>query len=134
MSGQGLRNLALELFRYKFLTELYIASNKLTRLPKQIGELRQLKHLDASYNQISELPPELGMCTYLKQLLLFNNNIQTLPTELGSLHMLEMLGIDGNPLHSDVKQEIVDKGTKNLINWLRESAHRKCSVNTFGTK
>lgn len=123
MSGQGLRNLALELFRYTFLTELYIASNKLTRLPKQIGELRQLKHLDASYNQISELPPELGMCTYLKQLLLFNNNIQTVPTELGSLHMLEMLGIDGNPLHGEVKQEIMEKGTKNLINWLRESAH-----------
>jgi CCR4-NOT transcription complex subunit 6 len=122
MSGQGLRNLAPELFRYKFLTELYIASNKLTVLPKQVGELRQLRHLDASYNQISELPPELGMCTYLKQLLLFHNNIQTLPAQLGSLHMLEMLGVDGNPLHSEVKQEIMEKGTKNLINWLRESA------------
>ncbi|CAH0038502.1 unnamed protein product [Clonostachys rhizophaga] len=120
MSGQGLRNLATELFRYSFLNELYIASNKLTRLPKQIGELRQLRHLDASYNQISELPAELGMCTYLKQLLLFNNNITELPFELGSLHMLEMLGIEGNPLHTDVKQEIMEKGTKSLINALKE--------------
>jgi len=122
MSGQGLRNLAPELFRYTFLNELYIASNKLTRLPKQIGELRQLRHLDASYNQITELPAELGMCTYLKQLLLFNNNIHALPTELGSLHMLDMLGIEGNPLLGEVKQEIMEKGTKSLINYLKETA------------
>ncbi|KAH6889758.1 Endonuclease/exonuclease/phosphatase [Thelonectria olida] len=122
MSGQGLRNLAPELFKYHFLNELYIASNKLTRLPKEIGELRQLRHLDASYNQISELPPELGMCTYLKQLLLFNNNIQELPFELGSLHLLEMLGIEGNPLDANVKQEVMEKGTKSLISTLREGA------------
>ncbi|KAK7422565.1 Glucose-repressible alcohol dehydrogenase transcriptional effector [Neonectria punicea] len=122
MSGQGLRNLAPELFKYQFLNELYIASNKLTRLPKEIGELRQLRHLDASFNQISELPPELGMCTYLKQLLLFNNQIQELPFELGSLHLLEMLGIEGNPLEPNVKQEIMEKGTKSMINALREGA------------
>ncbi|EQL00969.1 hypothetical protein G6O67_005053 [Ophiocordyceps sinensis] len=122
MSGQGLRNLAPELFRYRFLNELYIASNKLTRLPKEIGELRQLRHLDASFNQISELPPELGMCTYLKQLLLFNNNIPELPFELGSLHLLDMLGIEGNPLEPNLKQEIMEKGTKSLINALREGA------------
>ncbi|KAF7562829.1 hypothetical protein G7046_g1298 [Stylonectria norvegica] len=122
MSGQGLRNLALELFSYRFLNELYIASNKLSRLPKEIGELRQLRHLDASYNQISELPPELGMCTYLKQLLLFNNNVQELPYELGSLHLLETIGLEGNPLDTNLKQELMEKGTKSIINALREGA------------
>lgn len=122
MSGQGLRNLAPELFRYEFLNELYISSNKLTRLPKEIGDLRQLRHLDASYNQISELPPELGMCTYLKQLLLFNNTISDLPFELGSLHLLDMLGVEGNPLDPNLKQELMEKGTKSLINALREGA------------
>lgn len=62
------------------------------------------------------------MCTYLKQLLLFNNNISELPYELGSLHMLDMLGIEGNPLDGGMKQEIMDKGTRSLINALRESA------------
>lgn len=122
MSGQGLRNLAPELFQYKFLNELFIASNKLVRLPKLIGELRQLRHLDASYNQISELPAELGMCTYLKTLLLFNNEIRDLPFELGSLHQLEMLGIEGNPLDPGWKQEIMEKGTKSVINALKEGA------------
>jgi CCR4-NOT transcription complex subunit 6 len=122
MSGQGLRNLAPELFRYQFLNELFLPSNKLTRLPKEIGELRQLRYLDCSFNQLSDLPPELGMCTYLKHLLLFNNNIQELPYELGSLHLLEMLGIEGNPLDPNVKQEIMEKGTKSLVNALRENA------------
>ncbi|KFA69208.1 hypothetical protein S40285_00057 [Stachybotrys chlorohalonatus IBT 40285] len=122
MSGQGLRNLSPELFRYQFLMELYIASNKLTRLPKEIGELRQLRHLDASFNQITEIPPELGMCTFLKQLLLFNNNIQELPFELGSLHLLEVIGIEGNPLDPSMKQELMEKGTKSLVNALREGA------------
>lgn len=122
MSGQGLRNLAPALFRYQFLGELYIASNKLSRLPKQIGDLRQLKHLDVSFNQLTEIPPELGMCTFLKQLLLFNNNIQELPYEMGSLHMLDVLGIEGNPLESSVKSEIMEKGTRSLITAFRENA------------
>lgn len=125
MSGQGLRNLAPELFKYKFLNELFIASNKLTRLPNAIGELRALRHLDASFNQIIEIPPEIGMCTYLKNLLLFNNNIQTLPNELGSLHLLEMLGIEGNPLDADVKHKIMEEGTKSLIHTLKENTPSK---------
>ncbi|CAK7265570.1 Glucose-repressible alcohol dehydrogenase transcriptional effector [Sporothrix epigloea] len=120
LSGQGLRALSPQLFCYEFLQELYISSNKLTTLPAAIGSLRQLRILEASHNQISELPPELGMCTFLKQLLLFNNNIRTLPCEIGSLHMLETLGIEGNPLDPELKKEIMDKGTKSLITYLRE--------------
>lgn len=132
LSGQGLRNLAPELFRYKFLSQLYIASNRLARVPKQIGELRQLTHLDLSYNQITDLPPELGMCTYLKKLLLFNNNITELPVELGSLHQLDMLGIEGNPLREQMRDEIVKNGTKSFINYLREAAPRKSARPCLG--
>ena len=125
LSGQGLRVLSTALFRYTFLTELYVASNKITYLPPTIGHLRLLKHLDASSNQLTQLPPELGMCVYLKNLLLFDNNIQTLPNELGSLFQLEMLGIEGNPLDQAMKQAIMEKGTKSLINELRESTPSK---------
>ncbi|KAL2134573.1 hypothetical protein VTI74DRAFT_11467 [Chaetomium olivicolor] len=118
MSGQGLRVLAPPLFAYEFLQELYIASNKLTYLPAEIGRLRQLRHLDASHNLISELPPEIGMCTPLETLYLFNNQIRDLPTELGSLHKLEMLGLEGNPLNSKLKEEFMAGSTKSLINRL----------------
>lgn len=125
LSGQGLRAISSALFSYTFLQELYIASNKLSSLPPAIGELRQLTLLEASYNQISELPPEIGMCTQLKSLFLFENNIRTLPFELGSLSLLEMLGVEGNPLNADLKQEIMERGTKSLISLLREQAPGK---------
>ncbi|KAK0636379.1 glucose-repressible alcohol dehydrogenase transcriptional effector [Bombardia bombarda] len=122
MSGQGLRVLAPALFNYEFLQDLYIASNQLPYLPSQIGRLRHLRLLEASNNQISELPPEIGMCTNLKQLLLFDNQIRELPFELGSLYLLEILGIEGNPLNPVWKQEIMERGTKSLVNTLLEQA------------
>ncbi|MDA4133923.1 MAG: leucine-rich repeat domain-containing protein [Thaumarchaeota archaeon] len=125
MSGQGLRSLSPALFSYIFLQELFIASNKLTFLPSSIGQLRQLRQLEASNNQIKELPPEIGMCSCLKNLLLFDNNIETLPFEVGSLYMLEVLGIEGNPLNQTLKQEIIERGTKSLVNLLREQAPGK---------
>ncbi|TAQ84891.1 hypothetical protein B7494_g6779 [Chlorociboria aeruginascens] len=120
LSGQGLRVLGMPLFNYTFLNELYVASNKITRLPAAIGELRQLRHLDASNNLLTELPAELGMCVYLKQLLLFDNAVRVLPHELGSLYQLEMLGIEGNPLENSTRQEIMERGTKSLIHQLKE--------------
>ena len=122
ISGQGLRVLTAPLFAYTFLNELYIASNKITHIPASIGKLRQLRYLDASNNQLADLPPEIGMCVYLKHLLLFDNQLHTLPNELGSLYQLEMLGIEGNPLDSALKREIMDNGTKSLILHLREAA------------
>jgi len=126
LSGHMLRSLAAKAFKYTFLQELYIASNKLTRLPPAIGKLRALTYLDVSFNQLTELPAELGMCTYLKTLLVFNNKLMAVPHELGSLHLLEMLGIEGNPnFNPDLKAEIAEKGTKSLITYLRESSPSK---------
>ncbi|XXH00044.1 hypothetical protein Hte_006385 [Hypoxylon texense] len=122
-SGQGLKNISVMLFdHYAFLTELYLASNSLTHLPSEIGQLRSLRYLDVSNNQLTTLPPELGMCTPLRQLLLYNNLIQTIPSELGALHFLELLGVQGNPLESDLKQKLMDEGTKALIAHLKEQA------------
>lgn len=122
LSGLGLRVLAPSLFNYKFLTDLYVASNKISQLPTAVRHLRFLKHLDVSNNQLVELPAELGMCMFLRELLLFDNHIRTLPFELGSLYQLEMLGIEGNPLDPYMKEEIMERGTKALINRLREEA------------
>lgn len=126
MSGQGLRNLSIELFdHYAFLTELYLASNKLTHLPAALGQLRHLTLLELSHNQITEIPAELGMCTSLKQLFLFDNQIRILPFELGSLFQLEILGVEGNPLDQEIKQLLMESGTKSLIANLREQGPGK---------
>lgn len=132
MSGQGLKNVSAPLFdQYQFLTEVYLSSNHLTSLPPAIGQLRSLRLLDVSHNQLTHLPPELGMCTPLRQLLLFNNLIRDIPCELGALHFLELLGIQGNPLDSDIKAKIMEEGTKEFINYLKENAPGTSARNPF---
>ncbi|KAL8897223.1 MAG: hypothetical protein Q9207_007319 [Kuettlingeria erythrocarpa] len=122
LSGQGLRALSPALFSdYKFLGKLYIDNNRLTRLDPSLGRLRGLTHLDASNNQLSEIPEEIGMLVNLKSLLLFHNRIQSLPSEIGYLHKLEMLGVEGNPLEDDLKEEIIRSGSKALVTHLREN-------------
>jgi CCR4-NOT transcription complex subunit 6 len=126
ISGQGIRVISPALFNFDFLSELYLSSNKLTKLPASIGQLRNLRHIDVSNNQLSNLPPELGMCVCLERILVFDNRLHTLPFELGYLHNLEMLGIEGNKdLDQDLRQMIMDNGTVALITHLRENAPGK---------
>ncbi|KAI4217140.1 MAG: hypothetical protein LQ351_000449 [Letrouitia transgressa] len=126
LSGQGLRAISPSLFSdYMFLGKLFIDNNRLTRLHPAIGQLRVLVHLDASNNQISEVPEEIGMLVNLKALLLFDNNIHSLPYGIGHLFKLDMLGVEGNPLDEDLKEEIVQNGTKALVTRLRESTAGK---------
>ena len=120
--GQKLRNVSPALFDYTFLDTLYLNSNKIRHIPPAIGRLRNLTCLDLSLNEISELPPEIGVLVKLKDLLLFDNRIETLPYEMGSLYQLEMLGIEGNPLNEELKTIVVEHGTSELIQHLRENA------------
>ena len=122
MSGQGIRNLSPSLFHnYEFLDKLFIDSNKLTSLPHEIGQLRNLSILDASNNHLTELPETIGMLVNLKELLVFDNNITTLPCEIGYLYRLDLLGIEGNPLDEDLKDMIVSHGTKALVVHIRDN-------------
>ncbi|KAI4103555.1 MAG: hypothetical protein L6R37_003772 [Teloschistes peruensis] len=122
LSGQGLRALSPSLFSdYMFLGKLFIDNNRLTRLDPSLGSLRSLTHLDASNNQLVDVPEEIGMLVNLKSLLLFDNNIRSLPNEIGYLYKLEMLGVEGNPLDEDMKDEIIRKGSRALVTHLRES-------------
>ena len=126
LSGQGLRAVAPTLFSaYTFLDKLYIDNNKITHLPPTIGRLKNLSLLNASNNELSELPEEIGMLVNLRSLLVFDNNLHTLPFEIGYLYQLETLGIEGNPLNDDLKAEIVQNGTRSLVNHLRENNEGK---------
>ncbi|KAK4047702.1 Glucose-repressible alcohol dehydrogenase transcriptional effector [Microbotryomycetes sp. JL201] len=121
MGGMALKNLALELFRYTFLTTLYVPHNALTTLPSAISQLVNLTLLDASSNKLATLPVELGLLTRLQNLYLFDNHLQTLPPELGTLHQLETLGIEGNPLPDSIRSLLEKEGTPGLIAYLRDS-------------
>ena len=121
MGGMNLRNISDSLFRYAFLTTLYIPHNSLTTLSPEISQLSNLTLLDASSNKLSSVPPELGMLTRLRDLLLFDNNLSSLPPELGTLHQLETLGVEGNPLQDSLRTLIQKEGTSAMIAYLRDS-------------
>lgn len=121
MGGMHLRNLSAELFRYTFLTTLYVPHNNLTSLPSALSTLAHLILLDASGNKLASIPPELGMLTSLRELLLFDNQLTTLPPELGTLHQLDILGIEGNPLPDNLRSLMEKEGTSGLIAYLRDS-------------
>ncbi|MCO5585333.1 hypothetical protein L7F22_039266 [Adiantum nelumboides] len=121
MGGLGLKNIAKELYRYTFLTSLFINHNALTSLASDIVQLRHLTILDVSGNKLNSLPPEMGMLTSLKELFLFDNNLVTLPPELGTLYQLETLGIEGNPMQENLRQLIQKEGTQALVAFLRDS-------------
>lgn len=121
MGGMNLKNLSPALFRYDFLTTLYIPHNALAELPPAICKLNNLTLLDASSNKLATLPAELGLLTHLRELFLFDNHLTNLPPQLGTLHLLETLGIEGNPLPETLRSLIEKDGTSALIAYLRDS-------------
>lgn len=121
IGGMHLKNLSPELFRYSFLTTLYIPHNALSELPVAISKLTHLTHLDASSNKLTSVPPELGLLTRLRELYLFDNHLTSLPPQLGTLHLLDTLGIEGNPLPDTLRSLVEKDGTSGLISYLRDS-------------
>jgi CCR4-NOT transcription complex subunit 6 len=120
MGGLGLKHLSTQLFRYEFLTTIYLNHNQLAYLPPDIAKLRHLSKLDCSGNNISALPTTIGQLVSLKQLLVYDNQLVTLPNEVGMLYQLETLGWEGNPLQNDLQALLLSEGTHGLINSLRE--------------
>ncbi|PWN47969.1 hypothetical protein IE53DRAFT_320259 [Violaceomyces palustris] len=121
MGGLSLKNVSAEVFRYSFLTSLFINHNALSTISPDIVKLKNLTVLDASGNNLVSIPPELGMLTSLRELFLFDNNLVTLPPELGTLHQLELLGIEGNPLQENLRSLAQREGTQAVIQYLRDS-------------
>ncbi|ODQ78636.1 hypothetical protein BABINDRAFT_51437 [Babjeviella inositovora NRRL Y-12698] len=122
LGGQGVMSLSPNLFRYSFLTRLYLCNNKLTAIPEAVSKLKNLSVLDLSNNQISTLPAEMGTLFRLKYLYLFDNQINQIPFEFGNLFKLEFLGIEGNPLDLDTAKLLAERGTARLILHLRDNA------------
>jgi CCR4-NOT transcription complex subunit 6 len=121
MGGMNLKKLGPELFRYSFLTTLYVPHNNLTSIPPCVSSLVNLVHLDASSNKLISLPPEMGMLTQLSDLFVFDNLLTSLPPELGTLYNLDRIGIEGNPLPETLRSLLEKEGTQSLIAFLRDS-------------
>ena len=95
------------------LVELNIVSNPLSsnrlsgNIPRELGGLSALKHLNLSRNELSgSIPPELGNLTELETLELAGNELSgSIPPELGNLTELETLELAGNELSGSIPPE-----------------------------
>ena len=123
MGGMLISNLSSMVFRYDFLTCLYLNHNNLRVISPEISALKHLAVLNLTANKLTAVPSELGLVVSLKELLLFDNQISYLPFELGQLYQLEILGLEGNPLNEALAKMIHNDGTKAVIMHFRENCN-----------
>ncbi len=95
----------------KNLEELYIDGNSIKVLPKSIGELTSLKILSCKENLLKELPSTICNLENLKTINLFHNQINKLPKNFGRLKRLEYLDLAHNNIHS-LPQSFGELGNK----------------------
>jgi Leucine-rich repeat (LRR) protein len=97
LSNRGLTSIPSYVFDQTNLEELNISHNFLTgAIQSQIGQLKNLKVLNASYNQMTGVPAEVGQLQNLQVLDLSYNQLTGLPNELGNLKNLKTLNLTGN--------------------------------------
>ncbi|XP_056639681.1 leucine-rich repeat-containing protein 40-like isoform X7 [Diorhabda sublineata] len=85
------------------LTELNIASNKISKVPEFFMNLTIIKYCDLSGNQLNDLPDCLSNLVHMRELILSNNR---------------SLELNGNPFRQP-GYAILQKGTDSILSYLR---------------
>ena len=100
ISSEKIRKLPPEIGKLTNLTELDISRNKLTVLPPEMGQLSELKKLKVRENKLSSLPHQIVKLSNLIKLDISGNQLSSLPPEIPQLSNLQVLDIGGNKLTS----------------------------------
>lgn len=89
----------IELFQAMRILDL--PKNQISRLPAEIGCLKNLKELNVSFNHLKSIPPELGDCENLEKLDCSGNlELTELPFELSNLKQVSFVDISANKFAS----------------------------------
>ena len=142
LSSNGLSSLPEGLCRLPCLKELHVTWCKLNVLPKNIGQLKNLKlacgfnqltslpdsicslaHLEvllANDNSIAHLPPSIGRMKSLREISVQYNQITELPESVALLDLLQVFNLRGNPLQNP-SIAIVMEGARAIVNHMRSN-------------
>ena len=105
---------------------LILTNNRLTTLPKSIGNCLPMQKLALAGNRLQSLPEELSNCKNLGLLRISANQLQALPSWLLVMPKLSWLAFSGNPFSKKttnaVPLQAVDWHQLSLTNQLGEGA------------
>ncbi len=93
-----LTEIPAEVFELKQLESLNLSRNQLKYLPESISNLSNLTQLDLSYNQLINLPKSITNLSNLTQLYLSYNQITNLPESISNLSNLTQLYLSYNQI------------------------------------
>ncbi|XP_053481447.1 leucine-rich repeat-containing protein 47 [Ictalurus furcatus] len=94
----SLRVIHVNIKNLSHLQSLILCRNKISSVPKSIGELKSLKVLDLSVNELQALPEEICSLSELTTLNVSCNSIATLPDGLSCCTKLSSINVGKNAL------------------------------------
>ena len=93
-----LTEIPAEVLEFKNLQVLDIRGNKFKLFPKKITTFKYLQELDISVNKIEIVTKELGELIHLKKFIANSNRIVSIPPEIKYLKKLKLLDLWGNDI------------------------------------
>ena len=93
-----LTHIPVEVYQFKNLQELDLNKNRIKELPDSISMLTNLQILNLSKNELQILPAAIGKLINLRKLVVNQNNLTALPPALGDLENLRVLDLWSNDI------------------------------------
>ena len=96
--GFRLPNLPKEIGELTQLRKISLSNNNLNSLPESFSNLKSLEIIDLSWNQFNVLPEFICELNSLIKIDLQYNRLNSLPESIGNLQFLKILNLTDNPL------------------------------------
>jgi len=128
----GLTKFPKEIFQYKHLRTINLSNdsfcndelkNKLSVIPKEISQLKNLTKIDISNNKVSKVSEEISKIKTLKYLDLSQNRLTHISEKIANMPSLKELHLEDNPFEL-LPPEIVARGIESIRNFIYELSEK----------